>query len=93
MRKPTKCGIFAALMFLAFVAGAFAALIDSRKAAHKEPPHPPHVVFKDYSPKPPKTVDTTPPLSAEECIAALNASYEQMWAEEQAKSNRKESLQ
>lgn len=84
MRKPSKYGIFAVIMFLAFVVGSLAALIDNRKAARPEPPRPTYVVFKDNSPKPPeKEVDTMPPLSAEECVSILNESYKQIWAEEQ----------
>lgn len=31
-----------------------------------------------------ESIDTTPPLTAKECIALLNASYEQMWSEREA---------
>lgn len=36
-------------------------------------------------PKHAENIDTTPPLSAKECIALLNANYERMWSEQAAR--------
>lgn len=78
--------LFVAIFVIALPLIMLKAERDARESSERPVVRARHIEVTASGGTPKKSVDTAPTYTTQECIAAINAGYEQIWEEEQSKA-------